>query len=176
MLDAVVFRLRLPPVVKPAQGGSPLGVSIVADRVSFVRTILARFAYGTTASIEPFVIGGELAVAVISTEDGHAVRPVVETVAGDLYDFDPRSNLGRTQHSTPARVSPQTLASATACALLAHNTLGLQHISRINIIFSENGLPQFVEANVARGIAKRHCSLGSCGLREVPSQPSLRCG
>jgi len=46
------------------------------------------------------------------------------------------------------------LNKAAAMAIAAHEELGLRHLSRIDMIVDENGVPWFLEANVAPGLTE----------------------
>lgn len=154
VLDSVVSQLGLPLVVKPARGGSALGVSVVTHRSEFSRAMISCFAYGSVALIEQFIVGTELAVSVVDTEDGPVALPAVEIVTDGPYDFDARYNSGRTEYFTPARLPEEILEAARTCALEAHHALGLQHLSRTDMIITEAGAAQFIEVNVAPGMTE----------------------
>lgn len=98
VLDAVVSRLGLPLVVKPAKGGSSLGVSLVKTEEELPRAMVECFAYGDVALVERAVVGTEVAVSVVDVGDGPTALPAVEIVVGDgFYDYDARYNPGRTE-------------------------------------------------------------------------------
>ncbi len=137
----MVSQPGFPLVVKPAPGSSALGVSIVSDQADFARAMVSCFTYGATALISQFVSDTELAVSVVSTEEGPVALPIVEIVTDRLYDFDARYSSGRTQYFTLAGLSPQALASATSSALPTRDTLGLQHIWPTDLILSANASP-----------------------------------
>ena len=61
VLAAVVARLGLPLVVKPARGGSALGVTVVREPGALPEAMMACFAYGETALVERHIEGVELA-------------------------------------------------------------------------------------------------------------------
>lgn len=154
VLDSIVAKLGLPLVVKPAEGGSSLGVSLVTERSQLSRAMVACFAYGPTALIEQAVLGTEVAVSVLDSPNGPVALPPVEIVTEGPYDFDARYNPGRTEYFAPARLSPEATEAVTQCALTAHSALGLQHISRTDIILSADGSAQFLEVNVAPGMTE----------------------
>lgn len=154
VLDAVVDKLGLPLVVKPAQGGSALGVSVVRDHAEFSQAMMNCFAYCPTALIEQCVRGTEVAVSVLDSGSGPVALPAVEIVTDGPYDFDARYNPGRTQYFSPARLSVAAADAAHTCALNAHQTLGLQHISRTDMIIEDDGTAQFLEVNVAPGMTE----------------------
>lgn len=142
-------------VVKPASGGSAQGVTIVQDTNDLPRAMVEAFTYADVAVVERRVIGTELAVAVIDTGDGpHALTPVeIEPTAG-VYSFQARYNAGETTFYAPSRLEDDTIARATDAAVLAHRTLGLRDLSRVDFIVDTGGTPWFLEANVIPGLTE----------------------
>lgn len=65
MVDAVVRHLGLPLMVKPHQGGSALGASMVRAADELPGALIDAFAYGSVVLVEQFVSGVELAVSVL---------------------------------------------------------------------------------------------------------------
>ncbi|SEE76639.1 D-alanine--D-alanine ligase family protein [Ruania alba] len=154
VLGRVVSRLPLPLVVKPAMGGSALGVTVVTDPEHLPQAMVHCFSYGETALIERAVEGTELAVSVVDNGAGPRALPAVEIVTDGPYDYDARYNAGRTEYFAPARLSAEQARAAAELAVLAHQTLGLQHLSRTDMIVDPDGLPWFLEANVAPGMTE----------------------
>jgi len=154
VLDAIIDRLGLPLVVKPATGGSALGVSLVRDAAELPRAMVDCFAYGDTALVEKAVTGTEVAVSVIDVGEGPVALPAVEIVTDGPYDYDARYNPGRTEYFTPARLSPELAARAGEVAVAAHRALGLAHLSRTDLIVGDDGVVYFLEVNVAPGMTE----------------------
>jgi D-alanine-D-alanine ligase len=154
VLDAIVERLGLPLVVKPSRGGSALGVNLVRDAGELPRAMVDAFAYGDTALVERAVEGRELAVSVIEGPDGLRALPAVEIVTDGPYDYDARYNPGRTEYFTPARLDAVEAEAAAAMALQAHDSLGLRHLSRTDLVLDDDGVPHFLEVNVAPGMTE----------------------
>jgi D-alanine-D-alanine ligase len=154
VLDALVARLGLPLVVKPAQGGSALGVTVVRSADDLPRAMVECFSYGDTALVERAVTGTEVAVSVLDVGDGPFALPIVEIVTDGPYDYDARYNPGRTEYFVPARLDAATAAAAVDVALTAHRALGLVRLSRTDLILDEDGTPWFLEVNVAPGMTE----------------------
>jgi D-alanine-D-alanine ligase len=153
VLDAVVGRIGLPLVVKPTRGGSALGVTIVRDPVDLPAAMVGCFSYGDTAMLERFVPGTEVAVSVVEQADGTLLAlPAVEIRpdAGS-YDFASRYTAGTTEFFAPARLTDEVAAECARVALLAHERLGLRHLSRADLIITPEGAVTFLEVNVAPG-------------------------
>ncbi|HLS25712.1 MAG TPA: D-alanine--D-alanine ligase [Beutenbergiaceae bacterium] len=154
VLDAVLDRLGMPLVVKPAQGGSALGVSLVREPDDLAQAMVSCFSYGDVALIERAVDGVEVAVSVVDVGDGPRALPGVEIATDGPYDYDARYNPGRTEFFVPTRLAPDRAQRAADLALLAHRELGLRHLSRTDMIIDDAGTPWFLEVNVAPGMTE----------------------
>ncbi len=154
VLDAVVSKLGLPLVVKPARGGSALGVTTVTDRADLPRAMVDCFAYGDVALIEKAIAGTEVAVSVVGTGADAYTLPGVEIVTDGIYDYDARYNPGRVEYFSPARLDEATAAAVADAALATHRELSLRHLSRIDLIVDAQGVPQLLDVNVAPGMTE----------------------
>lgn len=155
VLDALVQRLGLPVFVKPTQGGSALGSSVVQEREHLPAAMVSCFAYGDTALVERFVNGTEVAVSVVDRGTGPLALPAVE-VAPDsgMYDYASRYTAGATQFFVPARLPDAVTNEVAAAALTAHRVLGLRDLSRTDFVVDDAGTPWFLEVNVAPGMTQ----------------------
>jgi len=155
VLESIVDNLALPLVVKPARGGSALGVTVVREASALPRAMVDAYAYGETAIIEQAVAGVELAVSVVDTGSGPFVLPAVEVVPREgPYDYDARYVPGRVEYFAPARLEADVEARVSAAALGVHEALGLRHLSRTDLIVDADGVPQFIDVNTAPGMTE----------------------
>jgi D-alanine-D-alanine ligase len=155
VLETVLSGLELPVVVKPAQGGSAQGVTIVTSAEELPRAMVDAYTYSDVALIEQKVDGVEVSVAVVDTGDGPSALPAVEIepVEG-AYTFDARYNAGETRFYVPARLDEAVTTAVADAATTAHIALGLRHLSRIDLIVDAAGTPWFLEANVLPGLTE----------------------
>jgi D-alanine-D-alanine ligase len=155
LLSAVIEHLGLPVVVKPARGGSALGVTVVEASEALPSAMVGAFAYDETVLIEAFIAGTELAISVIDLGDGPIALPAVEIepVRG-RYDYAARYTAGDVEFFAPARLDADVAARAAELAVAAHKSLGLEDWSRTDIIVDEYGVPWFLEATVAPGMTE----------------------
>ena len=155
ILEEISDEFSGPLVVKPAQGGSSQGVTIVDDRSLLPRAMVDAYTYWDVALIEQKITGTEIAVGIIDSGDGPVALPAVEIepLAG-VYSFEARYNAGETRFYVPARISDEVAARAAEAALTAHTALGLRHISRVDLIVDGAGTPWFLEANVLPGLTE----------------------
>lgn len=152
---AVTDDLVPPVVVKPARGGSAQGVTIVNDPSGLPRAMVDAYTYGDVAVVEQRITGVEVAVGVLDTGDGPVALPAVEIEPlSGVYSFEARYNAGETRFFVPARLAGDVAVRASDAALLAHRTLGLRHLSRVDLIIDAAGTPWFLEANVMPGLTE----------------------
>jgi D-alanine-D-alanine ligase len=177
MIAAVLSRLSLPLILKPHQGGSALGTTLVTEAGELPAALVNSFAYGEVVLIERFVEGTEIAVTVVETihsSTGHTTghqdsidqsvgtdRPVALALPaveicppGAVFDYEARYTAGTTTYHTPARLSDENAAAAADLALTAHRVLGLRDLSRMDAIVSADGTVQFLEVNVSPGLTE----------------------
>lgn len=155
ILDELADELSGDLVVKPAQGGSAQGVSIVSDRSDLPRAMVNAYNYCDVALIEQRITGVEIAIGVLDSGMGPVALPAVEIVPIDgAYTFEARYNAGQTDFYTPARIAAKDADRAAEAALAAHSALGLRHLSRVDMIVDGAGTPWFLEANVLPGLTE----------------------
>ncbi|MCW2702208.1 MAG: ddlB [Blastococcus sp.] len=155
VLDLMVARLGLPLMVKPASGGSALGVQKVSRVEDLPAAMVSCFAYGDTVMVERFVEGVELALSVVDLGNGPEALPAVEIVpASGVFDYTSRYTPGLTEYHTPARLSADIASRAAALAVRVHEVLGLADLSRTDAIVSADGEVHFLEVNVSPGLTE----------------------
>jgi D-alanine-D-alanine ligase len=155
VLDRIVDRLGLPLMVKPAQGGSGLGAAVVREDTDLPPAMVGCFAYDSTALVEKFVPGMDVAVSIVDLGSGPLALPAVEIVPQDgVYDYAARYTAGLTTWHTPARLSPEVSAQVAETALAAHKALGLRDLSRVDLIVAEDGSAQVLGINVSPGMTE----------------------
>jgi D-alanine-D-alanine ligase len=155
ILEEIRDEFSGPLVVKPAQGGSAQGVTMVDDRALLPRAMVDAYTYCDSALIEQKITGTEIAIGIIDSGDGPVALPAVEIQPlSGVYSFEARYNAGETRFFVPARIDPDVAARAEQAALDAHSALGLRHLSRVDLIVDGAGTPWFLEANVLPGLTE----------------------
>ncbi|MDO9379821.1 MAG: D-alanine--D-alanine ligase [Nocardioidaceae bacterium] len=155
VIELLVSTIGLPLVVKPARGGSALGVSVVRDVADLPGAMVGCFAYGSVALVEQFVSGHEVAVGVVDTGEGPTALPAVGiSPRSGVYDYAARYTAGETEFHTPADLAPEVASDVARVAVTAHESLGLRHLSRSDLIVDADGTVWFLEVNVAPGMTE----------------------
>ena len=155
VLKRISHSLAFPVVVKPARSGSAQGVTIVEDAKHLSRAMIDAYVYCDVAIIEKFVEGTELAITVINQGAGAMALPPVEIEpTTGKFGYDERTIAGETNYYVPARLNEGTLQKASQVAIEAHEVLGMRHLSRVDLIVDKQGVPWFLEINVAPGLTE----------------------
>jgi D-alanine-D-alanine ligase len=151
-LGSLGGRLAFPLVVKPARGGSALGVRFAGAAEELAGALLAAFSYDDKVVVERHVAGRELAISVL----GATALPIVEAVpqGEDFYDFEARYEIGRTAFHCPAELDPQVAAAAQATAVRVVELLGLTGCARVDLLLDGDGTPWVLEANAIPGLTE----------------------
>ncbi|CUR55056.1 D-alanine--D-alanine ligase [metagenome] len=155
VMDALVAKLGLPLMVKPARSGSALGCTVVREASELPTAMINAFAYGDVALLEQFVAGTEVAVPVLDDGSGPQALPAVGIRPdGGVYDYTARYTAGSTEFVVPARLSPELTRRCAEVAVGAHEALGLRDLSRSDLIIDDAGEIWFLEVNVAPGFTE----------------------
>jgi D-alanine-D-alanine ligase len=149
-LPAMEERLDFPIVVKPASGGSALGIRFARTAADVPGALVSAFSYDTKVLLERHVAGRDLAVSVL---DGEPL-PVVEAIPReeDFYDFESRYEIGRTDFTCPADLPGDAAARAQELALRTYRLLGCAGFARVDLMLDEAGELWVLEANSVPGL------------------------
>ncbi len=165
--------LGFPLVVKPAKGGSALGVKFARTSDELPGAMVGAFSYDSTIVLERYVEGRDLAVSVLDapgvaagdvpggapSPGGGGTRasalPVVEAVPRDegFYDYESRYEIGMTTFVCPADLPQETTERAQELALSVYELLGCHGVARIDLMLEQgSGELWVLETNVVPGM------------------------
>lgn len=141
----------IPCVVKPANEGSTIGISIVRAARDLEAALAEAFLYDTEVLAEAFVDGVEISVPVLGAADPQAL-PAVEIVpSSGFYDYEMKYTPGATREYCPARISEAAAAAAANCAVRAHRALHCRGVSRTDMIVTGDAVT-VLETNTLPGM------------------------
>ncbi len=158
-LEDVGRKLGFPVVVKPARGGSALGVKFARSSEELPGALVGAFSYDRTVLIERYVEGRDLAVSVLAAPAGGEplALPVVEATPReeDFYNYESRYEIGMTTFACPAELAPEVTAQAQQLALEAFALLGCRGVARVDMMLSRDGDElSLLETNVVPGLTE----------------------
>jgi D-alanine-D-alanine ligase len=155
--------LGFPLVVKPARGGSALGVKFAHSSTELPAAIVGALSYDGKALIERYVKGRDLAVSVLDAAGGRAsileplALPVLEAIPReeDFYNYESRYEIGMTTFVCPAELPAETTARAQALALEVYKLLGCHGLARVDLMLDQDSGELYVlETNVVPGLTE----------------------
>jgi len=147
-----IAKIKFPVVVKPHNQGSSIGLSIIEDKKDLPSAISAAFELSGQVILEEYIPGRELTVGILAEE----ALPVVEIIpAKKFYDFEAKYDHPGTRYEVPAQISIEVCQEAQQAAFLAHQALGLEVFSRIDMILGVDKGLYVLEANSIPGLTER---------------------
>jgi D-alanine-D-alanine ligase len=153
-VGALTVALGAKTVVKPANEGSSVGMTIVSDPSLLAEAIELAFRHDPLVLVERFEPGTEVTVGVIGNEAPIAL-PTLEIVAVNaFYDYEAKYVPGMSRHIIPAGVSEQARVECQRLAVEAHRALGCAGMSRSDTIVTADGEVLLLETNTIPGMTK----------------------
>jgi D-alanine-D-alanine ligase len=140
---AAVDGLAYPLFVKPARGGSSLGISKVTSPGDLLPALEAAWANDPKALVEQAIHGRELECAVLQGRGGAAPEtslPAEILVAGDWYDFEAKYLDDATRFDVPARVPDEVTDEVRSLAARAFTALGCAGLARVDFFVTDDGV------------------------------------
>lgn len=150
-LAPAMASVKAPVVVKPASGGSSIGVSICLADEEIEPAAQKAFVEDREIIIEDFVKGPLITVGIL----GDMVFPPIEIEpANGFYDYSNKYTPGGATYHIPARLPKDALDQACDMAMKIHMALGCKGATRSELIVDEGGLPWFLEINTIPGMTQ----------------------
>ncbi|MBQ6333178.1 MAG: D-alanine--D-alanine ligase [Clostridia bacterium] len=141
--------LPVPCVVKPCNGGSSIGVSVVTDRRELYDALRLAFSMENTILVEEYIKGRELSCGIL----GNTPLPPIEIIPlHGFYDYKNKYQAGAAREVTPAEIDDAATAKIQSAALQVFRLLGLSVYGRIDFLLTETGDAYCLEANTLPGM------------------------
>lgn len=172
-LDLVEERVigGYPVAVKPAHGGSALGVHRI-DRIEDLgEAVLDALSFDEHVVIEQWVEGVEMAVSILGDGwDAHALPPVEIVPKSGLYDTAARLDPNAVEFYAPVRLESLSGDEAQAHAIRAeieraalevYRAYGLRDLGRIDVVW-DGAQARVFETNVSPGMTELSLFPAAC--------------
>lgn len=146
-------------VVKPASGGSAIGVSPVRvgddAGTELIEAVERVWRDDPLALVETAVKGKELTCSVLEDERGARALPLtlIQPRAAAFYDFTSKYRPGGSEHVVPAPLPAELARAIAEAAVSAHRQLGCRDLSRVDFLWNEaDGRFVLLEVNTLPGM------------------------
>jgi D-alanine-D-alanine ligase len=140
-----------PCVVKPVAEGSSIGVSIVRSPNDFGKALDEAFSFGERIIAEAFIEGKEVQIGILNGKGlgGVEVRP-----SDVFYSYHAKYTAGMTKYVLPPEIDGAVYETAQATALAAHNALGCEGATRVDLRIDGDGNSYVLEVNTIPGMTE----------------------
>ncbi|MCG8473831.1 MAG: D-alanine--D-alanine ligase [Desulfobacterales bacterium] len=146
--------LGLPLFVKPACGGSSVGMSRVTSTQELEDAIALAHTYDELVIVESFIDGIELTCGVLGNTELEAL-PIIEIIPegeSTFFDYTAKYTPGATTEICPARIEKSVSDRVMHLAQKAHKALHLKGYSRTDFILKRDGNLFALETNTIPGM------------------------
>lgn len=150
---AILQELQLPVFVKPAEGGSSIGMSKVNTAEELEPAIEKAFKEDVQILIEEFVKGREITCGLYKANGEFTVLPATEILSTkEFFDYEAKYTPGKAREVTPAEAPEEVISLIQATARKLYDKLNCRGIVRMDFIWEEekNRL-FFLEVNTMPG-------------------------
>jgi D-alanine-D-alanine ligase len=147
--------LPRPVFVKPANLGSSVGITKVADAKALPAALALAFRYDATALVEKGIAGRELECSVLGNEASEASLAGEVIPFREFYDYNDKYIDGRTTFVIPAALPPRVMARVRALAVAAFKALAASGMARVDFFLEQGTNRLFVnELNTIPGFTE----------------------
>jgi D-alanine-D-alanine ligase len=147
--EAALAAWPLPLIIKPANEGSSVGVTLVETRDQLAPALaLARQFHGPVI-VEDYIAGTEVFVGILN---GRALGSVEVRPATKFYDYEAKYKRSDTQYLIPPQLPAGVIERSHELALAAYRALGCTGHARPDLRISTAGEPFVLEVNTLPGM------------------------
>lgn len=154
--ELIVAKLGLPLFVKPATGGSSIGMTLVREEDELASAVEKALRFDNRVLVEAFIEGLELTCGVIGNDDPEAL-PVIEIIPDNgtsiFFDYEAKYTPGATKEICPAGISDKLTKRVMELAVRAHRALHLKGYSRTDMILKGDDI-FILETNTIPGMTR----------------------
>ncbi len=141
--------IGLPVILKPADGGSTVGLTLVRDVPQIPAALSLLKKHCATGMAEGYIAGRELTVAVL---DGEAYEVVEIKPKSGLYDYQAKYTKGGSEYYCPAEIESSVRETIRRDSCKIYDKLGCSGLARVDYMFDSRNVPQFLEINTIPGM------------------------
>ncbi|MDQ3365721.1 MAG: D-alanine--D-alanine ligase [Myxococcota bacterium] len=139
----------LPCIVKPANEGSSVGVTLVEDPRELAAAVAAARTFHGPVIVEDYIAGTEVFVGILN---GTVLGSVEVRPATKFYDYEAKYKRTDTRYLLPPELPADVVARCHELALAAYDALGCTGHARPDLRIRPNGEAFVLEVNTLPGM------------------------
>ncbi len=140
---------KLPIVIKPANEGSSVGVSLVEDAAQLAPAIASARQFHGPVIVEDYIAGTEVFVGILNDR---VIGSVEVRPATKFYDYEAKYKRTDTKYLLPPEIPADVLARCEQHALASYRALGCSGHARPDIRITPAGEVFVLEVNTLPGM------------------------
>jgi D-alanine-D-alanine ligase len=152
--EDIAAKLKFPLFIKPANGGSSIGMSKVPDISGITHAFEKAFKEDDQVLVEEMVEGREFTIGVFRSEGTIITLPMTEIRVKEgveFFNFEAKYE-GKSEEITPANASPKHFENIEVAAKKIYQVFNCSGIVRIDFIYHEaTDTPYMLEINTVPG-------------------------
>ncbi|MDQ1349304.1 MAG: D-alanine--D-alanine ligase, partial [Acidobacteriota bacterium] len=149
MLPGAIADLGLPLIVKPSNGGSTVGLTLVKATQEVDAAVALALESDRDVMLERFLPGREFTVGILG-QQALAVGEIIPQ--HEIFDYECKYTPGLTREVFPAEIPDELAREMRDLALETHRVLKLRDFSRVDFRLDSAGAPYVLEANTLPGM------------------------
>ncbi len=147
----ILERFSLPVVLKAAEQGSTIGITVVRTEAELVPAIENALAHDSWMLAEAYLGGDEFTVSILNRR----ALPVIQIVPhSGMYDYASKYTAGATDYLVPAPIADGLRNTLQELAEKACYALGCRGVARVDFMTDGEGKPFILEINSVPGMTE----------------------
>ncbi len=151
LLQKMEGNLKWPLFVKPANLGSSVGITKVANREELLTAVEVAFKYDRKIIVEQGIVARELEMSVLGNDEPRCSIAGEVLPTKDFYDYEAKYEDGTTNYAIPAEVSPELLEKMKDAAIRAFKVLDCSGLVRADFFVTDDEEVIINEVNTLPG-------------------------
>lgn len=145
VLDVIEKQIGIPSIIKPNNGGSSVGISIIRSAKELAAALTNAFRYDDRVMVQKLIVGDEVTCAVL--DDGSRKPfplPPTHIIPkhATFFDYDAKYTPGASEEITPPKLSEDVIQNIQKIAVKVHAVLGCSGMSRTDMIVQKQSKSQ----------------------------------
>lgn len=145
----ILERFALPVVIKAANQGSTIGVSVIHEVGEVTRAVQDAFKYDPWIVVEEYLFGDEFTASVLNGE----ALPIIQIVPhSGVYDYASKYTAGATDYLVPAPIDDRLKKELQDLARQTYRLMNCEGVARVDFMTDDKGNPFILEVNTVPGM------------------------
>ena len=139
-IDDIITSLELPLIIKPANGGSSIGINKATNKDELDFAIKEALKYDKKVIVDKFIKGRELECSIIEDNGNLYASSIGEIIPyNDFYDYESKYNLD-SKTGIASNLDDNIINKIKEYAIRAFKALGAKNFSRVDFFLVDNNI------------------------------------